>query len=1232
MTRQVSAIGLAVFAWAAAGAAMVHGRFRRPCAAHPADQKVRGDGTAKTLALWTAVVLAGAAGAGERILWQADFRPEAKQVELKRRGEPPIKPSDDGVSFVSACKTAHTDVLLPDLPAVKGDYRFTFETRFLDAAKSADGHIQWFFRTVDGSEIYLIQREKFLVVLPRSPLGTSIGNAYRGVETSVGPVGAKAPWVRYQVDVTSDGWTLSVKGAQCASGPVAIGAPKSFRFYGPFRLEVRNLRIETLPPPPPVPAVQEPVLAVDAWHGESNRVCALPEALSPTAGGFMLWCRNGSDTLRFENAKGERLMDFRIHQSVNCSVDLVTETATNSYQRKQWIGSPRSEDWYHFAFLWQPDGTVKTFLNGSPAPAGFDCGLPNDRRIFGNRLGEVVRVVLLGRALRPGNVENLLVFKRPVANAEVLAEYRARMPLDLVIENAVVPVGKPARLGVTLAPGGHFMRPAPVRPFSPLPATVDVAIELRRFASVPRDPKRPRQPYGDRFWPMEGAVSTNLALRVDRPTEVFAPERVFSPGRYQAIVSVRPAGATHAPYVRTLCFSAGAETDLSSVPVTKESWKTVKTLCEARFASLDQFAAVEGKDAKIVDSPLGVYAETGLIERDRFGILLQVPGEALGKPCLLSFDWPDDKVRSMGLYLYREGGNGCRDRLQGGIQSGREFALSGKMQRAEWLVFPSTSNMLFEVRTMVTGWPAAIANVKLEQIAEPFPRLKVHAPEGLPGRHFGNTDEDQTFYHNLNCDLDGSVAGTTFETLRYLAYTGQDVFRYSIARYEYTFGPVDSSTGSGMFPARQGELGYIVDQFGKNGVGFEGKVALVSVPDISHLRQLDSDARRRGLVARDREGLERGRFGGGAIQSNPANPAFRKLYFDYFFDFVTRYAQGFSGLWVDLGWSCLAWENLQIGYEDWTVNAFAAETGVRVPGVPREAKKPAEFLARYDYLTSTNNPSVRAKWLAWRAARVTAFVAELAARARRLAPGMKLTVNAPTDDGAYERHGVDLAAIAKIPGVRLGIGRCPTVHRFRLTRNPRAVTDEKLARFDSDWADCYRRDQQEIARLAAVQDGVVPSWENFGCYFETPGSPPKVKGRTFATPFQDADVKPWGRHWLKEAAFAVGIGDTFEYLVGGQPLGTLGAEREAREFAQAFRALPALPFKTMDGCDPQTADVVGRTCETKNGTYFYFVNLTDRPQRAKSPYWFYLDLSSDETVFGKTVGLKPYELRSFLKR
>ena len=44
-----------------------------------------------------------------------------------------------------------------------------------------------------------------------------------------------------------------------------------------------------------------------------------------------------------------------------------------------------------------------------------------------------------------------------------------------------------------------------------------------------------------------------------------------------------------------------------------------------------------------------------------------------GKPLLLEIDWPDDKPRSMGLYLYKPTngyGTNIRDRLQGGIQAG----------------------------------------------------------------------------------------------------------------------------------------------------------------------------------------------------------------------------------------------------------------------------------------------------------------------------------------------------------------------------------------------------------------------------------------------------------------------------------------------------------------------------------------------------------------------------------
>ena len=87
-----------------------------------------------------------------------------------------------------------------------------------------------------------------------------------------------------------------------------------------------------------------------------------------------------------------------------------------------------------------------------------------------------------------------------------------------------------------------------------------------------------------------------------------------------------------------------------------------------------------------------------------------------------------------------------------------------------------------------------------------------------------------------------------------------------------------------------------------------------------------------------------------------------------------------------------------------------------------------------------------------------------------------------------------------------------------------------------------------------------------------------------------------------------------------------------REFVRAYRALPALPFRDLEGYgDRSGAAVVGRSCETKNGVYFYFVNVTDRPQSAKSPFWRTLDLSTGERGFRRTIELKPYELRSFLK-
>lgn len=60
----------------------------------------------------------------------------------------------------------------------------------------------------------------------------------------------------------------------------------------------------------------------------------------------------------------------------------------------------------------------------------------------------------------------------------------------------------------------------------------------------------------------------------------------------------------------------------------------------------------------------------------------------------------------MGLYMYPETKQSQhRDRLQGGIQSGNEYPLSGKMQSVRYLFYPGVKRYHFEARTLANGMP-----------------------------------------------------------------------------------------------------------------------------------------------------------------------------------------------------------------------------------------------------------------------------------------------------------------------------------------------------------------------------------------------------------------------------------------------------------------------------------------------------------------------------------------------
>jgi hypothetical protein len=135
--------------------------------------------------------------------------------------------------------------------------------------------------------------------------------------------------------------------------------------------------------------------------------------------------------------------------------------------------------------------------------------------------------------------------------------------------------------------------------------------------------------------------------------------------------------------------------------------------------------------------------------------------------------------------------------------------------------------------------------------------------------------------------------------------------------------------------------------------------------------------------------------------------------------------------------------------------------------------------------------------------------------------------------------------------------------------------------------------------------------------------------------FVISDIMPHSLFFLREPAFNVGAFDAQEYVLGGQPLGTIGREKEAREFALAYCALPARKFTRVAGIEDP---VVARFLHTENGTYFYVVNMFHGNVSVKLDFGrkglfgkkpSYMNLSTDKTANNDIIGLKPFQLRSF---
>ena len=922
--------------------------------------------------------------------------------------------------------------------------------------------------------------------------------------------------------------------------------------------------------------------------------------VSADEGTVMFWTsRAAGEPLRFLDAGGTNVLTVSSGGMFPSFEVRMKDGPSLVYKRRtEGMGE---RDSLHMAFVWHKDGKCLVFLNGLPYENYFTAGERTHWDIRGNRLADAVALEF-AKPKRPGwdrSYERFVVSARAFSNREVADAYRARMPFDFVTMDSVFAADMPARPAMTLAPGGAFTRPNPVEGLTNICGVADLTFTLLE--------NKPDVPLKDQ---KTLAVKTFANFAVSRETDLSFDPIALPPGDYAVRLDVKlPSGTV---YTRTRVYSAAERLDTSTAVASLDEWKKTELLYEKKFSVPSDMELTDGS-LRSVRSPLGDYLECDPSAGKRMADVMRIPASAaVNEPLLLEIDWPDDKPRSMGFFMYPEGGSGVRDRLQMGIQSGREYPETFSKQTACYLIYASRTNLLFEARTMVNGWPAALSALRIYRLALPLPKLKLNLPEGMEGRLFGHVDEDQTFYNNLGGGSTGRIVG---ELVKYFGYTGENAFVYPMIRYYMGFEAAEGPlSGNGMFPARQGEFGYVLKTLKENGIMFTGKMSLNNVPDIARFDKIESDYRAKGLVQLDKDGLDRALYNVGDFQANPANPQCWKMCLDYFSDIYRRY--GTNGLdavaWDGFG----VWNGLDFGYDDWTVRAFFRETGLQAPqGMLLDAKGQADYNARYAYLTLEGSEG-REKWLDWRAGKTAGFFRYMLDTFRAANPKMEIYLCSSEQPKAFVEKGVDPQRLLAIPGIA-GLIAVRDVTGFRWKLHRGMEEDDGFYRL-------YAGDGGELAKLRKAQ-GALPMLYTGGTYFETFTKTLDMK--RFSCSFQDSDVKPWGRYWLKEFAYALAVSDALALVSGQQPLHTLGNETEAREFARAYRALPARPFETMaGGGDP----ITGRYLDSPNGTYFYFVNIHHTPVTAVLPKAVKAnDLSTGVTSGFAKVALKPFELRSF---
>ncbi|MEI8245287.1 MAG: family 10 glycosylhydrolase, partial [Lentisphaerota bacterium] len=910
------------------------------------------------------------------------------------------------------------------------------------------------------------------------------------------------------------------------------------------------------------------------------------------------------------NDKNEELIDITIGHFLAAAL----HTPFQNLRLNQYIRPHiQSGTWYQIALVWNEKGFNSLYINGSVIQQGQFSGpiFPQKGRVDLHGAAKIVFGLPVPKQDIPNTVDGAIgkleIFDAPLPAEQIIELYRQIAPVDVMVEQRFIPANTRKEFKIILD--------------RRLPVAENAIAEDAKFK-----------------------VKVDLVKRSDSSVINLADTSIKLNGRQELVVSTPPLAV--GDYALNTAITTKNGELLRSANIYVYEPRVAPPAESADITGGTAFLTIEPdklKDAELYSNVKPEikelngekYVEAGSRKGDKFAFEVNFPNEAVSnaKPVALDIYYPDNVNRSAGFYMFVESASANhRDRLEGGIQTGGEISPpAGKMQKVTYYFYPGAKSYLFESKTMVTGMPAAISKIVFRQLAGPVSSLKINQPEGYSGRSLGHLDEDQSFEFTLGVDNENHYTpkfpvNLFGRLLNHFSYTGQNLIAYPLLRYNYIYYDVPGQYNS-VDIRFAGWTTLLLDMLEARNMGLLGIVNSQNIPEI-----IAAKAREDELIADGKLQLNfKGRkVSGGLSQAIPnvVHPEIRRLFLKHIEEMLLRYGShpAFKGvdLWVGM-WNFTSLDN---GYDDYTVELFARETGVKVPVYQGESR----FASRHDYLINKELD----KWLEWRARKSTEQVIAIEKLIQKINPKLKFYVNLSSiwqeeyheaqswsPDSIvnyyYRKFSIDIAAIKAKTSAIVVPHRNPTRYRWLLHWDGTPAVANEIE---------YSRD----VFTPFLRQGQAPSW-NMYTYFET--WEPTLCNKKYAVYFENADVKNAGRDFLRPFAFSLAAADSDVILGGGQPLAAAGREDLMREFARAFRALPEQPFTSLQNTfDPVTI----RYLKASDGTvYLYMVNLTMGDVKVilngKSD-WSKENLSADSPVPDKsekaqTFQLKPYQTVSY---